>query len=304
MPVSIPPSAGGAVFKPDAPPPRAVPAVAPRDPSSGEPRGAAADRSGPWRPAGSDAPPGPRLWALVPCAGSGSRAGAGGAKQYRDLLGRPLVAHTLAAFAGVARLAGALVVVAADDEAFGDVDGPGAAALPAGDRRFRVARCGGATRAASVAAGLAELRAQGAADADWVLVHDAARCLITAAQVDSLIDACRGDPVGGLLAQPVADTLKQAGADGRVAATVDRGGKWQAQTPQMFRLGPLAGALAQAGDAVTDESSAVEALGLRPLLVPPGGPNFKVTWPEDFALAAAVLQARAGSAPAPAPATA
>ncbi|MEH3086743.1 MAG: 2-C-methyl-D-erythritol 4-phosphate cytidylyltransferase [Xylophilus ampelinus] len=288
MPVSIPASAGGAVFKP-----ADAPHLAPSGPA--DPRPAAPEA------ARAPVPPPARLWALVPCAGSGSRAGAGGAKQYRELLGRPMVAHTLDAFAGVARLDGVLVVVAAGDGYFDGRDGrdgPGAAALPAGDARFAVARCGGATRAASVAAGLAALRARGADAADWVLVHDAARCLVTAAQVDALIDACLGDAVGGLLAQPLADTLKRSGADGRVDATVDRAGKWQAQTPQMFRLGPLAGALAHAGDAVTDESSAIEALGLRPRLVPPGGPNFKVTWPEDFALAAAVLRARGATAAA------
>jgi 2-C-methyl-D-erythritol 4-phosphate cytidylyltransferase/2-C-methyl-D-erythritol 4-phosphate cytidylyltransferase/2-C-methyl-D-erythritol 2,4-cyclodiphosphate synthase len=124
-----------------------------------------------------------------------------------------------------------------------------------------------------------------------VLVHDAARCLITPQQVDRLIDACSQDEVGGLLAQPLADTLKQE-EGGRVAQTLAREKKWLAQTPQMFRLGLLRRALAEAGDAVTDEASAVEALGLRPLLVPGSAQNMKVTWPEDFALAEAVLRSR------------
>ncbi len=232
--------------------------------------------------------PSPRFWALVPAAGSGSRAGEGPPKQYRVLAGQPLVAHTLAAFAGVARLAGTLVVVA-----------PGGAAALAGllpDASFILADCGGASRAESVGNGLAALAAGGAADDDWVLVHDAARCLVTPAAIDALIDACAGDAVGGLLAQPVADTLKAADAQGRVAATVDRAGKWQAQTPQMFRLGLLRQALAHAGAQVTDEASAIEALGHRPRLVQGGAQNFKVTWPEDFALAEAVLAARARAA--------
>ncbi|KAF1047046.1 2-C-methyl-D-erythritol 4-phosphate cytidylyltransferase [Xylophilus sp.] len=225
-------------------------------------------------------------WALVPCAGSGSRAGAGGLpKQYRDVAGRPLVLHTLAAFAGVARLRGILVAVAPGDEF-----------LRPYAEAFTLGGCGGATRAATVRRGLDRLRHAGALDGDWVLVHDAARCLVTTAQIDALIDACAGDPVGGLLAQPLADTLKEGSPPGphgpRVERTLDRGGKWLAQTPQMFRLGALADALDRAGDEVTDEASAFERLGLRPRLVPGSAQNFKVTWPEDFALAEALLSTR------------
>jgi 2-C-methyl-D-erythritol 4-phosphate cytidylyltransferase len=135
----------------------------------------------------------------------------------------------------------------------------------------------------------------GARDSDWVLVHDAARCLITPALVDTLIDACMNDPVGGLLALPMPDTLKRA-VGGRVASTVPREDKWLAQTPQMFRLGALHNALfAQAATAfagVTDEASAVEMAGLQPLLVAGSAHNFKVTYPADFVLAQAVLVSR------------
>ena len=225
-------------------------------------------------------------YALVPCAGTGTRAGGEGPKQYRMLAGRPLVAHTLTALAAVRRLAATLVVLAPDDAGFD-------AALPGFEgARGWVVRRGGATRAASVAAGLDELAARGAAADDWVLVHDAARCLLRPAWVDALIDACAGDAVGGLLAQPLADTLKQAGAGGRVAATVDRSGKWAAQTPQMFRLGLLRRALAAAGPGVTDEAAAVESLGLAPRLVAAPLENFKLTWPEDFELAERLLRAR------------
>jgi 2-C-methyl-D-erythritol 4-phosphate cytidylyltransferase len=152
--------------------------------------------------------------------------------------------------------------------------------------------CGGATRAASVAGGLEQLARRGASDHDWVLVHDAARCLVQPEWIDTLIDTCEQDAVGGLLAQPLTDTLKQE-EGGRVQGTLPRKGKWLAQTPQMFRLGDLRRALAQAGDGVTDEASAIEALGLRPMLVAGSALNIKVTWPEDFALAAAVLGSRA-----------
>lgn len=241
-------------------------------------------------PAPSLSPPAARLWGLIPCAGSGSRALPAGAqadlpKQYQPVAGRPLVLHTLAAFCAVERLHGTLVVVA-----------PGDAFLHAHPHpRYQVAPCGGATRAATVLAGLHQLRSQGAHDEDWVLVHDAARCLITSAQIDALIDACQHDSVGGLLGYPLADTLKTAidGPGGvRVLSTVDRSNKWLAQTPQMFRLAPLAQAIERAGASVTDEASAIEAAGLHPRLVRASAQNFKVTYPEDFALATAVLMQR------------
>jgi 2-C-methyl-D-erythritol 4-phosphate cytidylyltransferase len=189
-----------------------------------------------------------------------------------------MVLHTLAAFAGVARLAGTLVVVSADDGFFDPLS-------------VDVSPCGGATRAQSVANGLGALLQRGAAPADWVLVHDAARCLITADQINALIDACLPDAVGGLLALPLPDTLKAA-QDGRVSATLARSDKWLAQTPQMFRIGALQAALQAAGDAVTDESSAMEFTGASPLLVTGSAQNFKVTYPQDFALAESVLMSR------------
>ena len=224
----------------------------------------------------------PRLFALVPCAGVGERAGAGGPKQYAPVAGCALVAHTLAALAAVPRLSGVMVVLSAGDTQFEQAV-PGYTGW--------VERVGGATRAESVANGLAALVERGAQPQDWVLVHDAARCLLRPAWVDALIDACQDDEVGGLLALPVPDTLKQE-ADGRVSATVERAGKWQAQTPQMFRLGLLRPALAQAGAAVTDEASAVEALGHAPRLVRGALENFKVTYPQDFELAERLLRTR------------
>jgi 2-C-methyl-D-erythritol 4-phosphate cytidylyltransferase len=234
-----------------------------------------------------DLPPaeGARCFALVPCAGVGERAGQALPKQYAMLQGRAMVAHTLQALAAVPRLHATLVVLAPADAWFeGCVPGF------QGERAW-LARCGGMTRAATVAAGLSELLRRGARSQDWVLVHDAARCLLQPAWVDRLIDACQGDAVGGLLALPLSDTLKQS-QEGRVERTLDRSGKWAAQTPQMFRLGRLQQALTLAGDAVTDESSALEALGDRPLLVPGELENFKLTWPQDLMLAERLLALR------------
>lgn len=230
-----------------------------------------------------------RLFALVPCAGVGTRSGADRPKQYVELAGQPLVAHTLKALGQVRRLSATLVVLSPGDATF-------RALMPDFESATGwVVHCGGETRADSVAAGLEELVARGAQADDWVLVHDAARCLLHPDWIDRLVDACQPDAVGGLLALPLADTLKSEHS-GRVAATVERSGKWAAQTPQMFRIGLLRRALAAAsraeGTAVTDESSAVEALGLQPLLVPGSVENFKVTYPEDFVLAARLLSSR------------
>ncbi|MEJ8856436.1 2-C-methyl-D-erythritol 4-phosphate cytidylyltransferase [Variovorax robiniae] len=228
-----------------------------------------------------------RLFVVIPCAGTGSRAGGEGPKQYRPIAGQPMVAHTVAVFRALGeRLAGLMLVVSPGDEAVRE-------ALPDFPRATeRLVPAGGATRAATVLAGLRAWLANGAGLRDWALVHDAARCLVTPAQIEALIGACQEDAVGGLLAHRLADTLKQAGTDGRVSATLERSDKWLAQTPQMFRIGMLIDALESVGDAVTDEASAVEALGLAPLLVPASAQNFKLTYPEDFALAEAILKGR------------
>lgn len=236
----------------------------------------------------------PRFFALIPCAGQGTRA-AGSAqqdslpKQYQPIAGVPMVMHTLKAFGQVPRIASCLVVVAPGDSFLNGQ-------APTG---VEVAACGGDSRAHSVLGGLEQLAASGAEVDDWVLVHDAARCVITGPLIDRLIDACQSDPVGGLLAQPVPDTLKQ-GQDDRVLATVSRDEKWLAQTPQMFRLGALTQALKMAvtlGEAVTDEASAMEAAGLAPKLVRGSAHNFKVTWPEDFVLAEALITSRTPARP-------
>ena len=230
----------------------------------------------------------PRCFVLVPCAGAGSRAGTAQPKQYQPVAGQPMVLHTLAALAMVRRVAGGVVVLPPGDD-FAWPQGP---AWPA---RFERVPCGGSTRAQSVFQGLQALQARGVRPSDWVLVHDAARCLITSALVDSLIDACLPDVCGGLLALPLPDTLKSENGR-RVQATVPREDKWLAQTPQMFRLGDLHAALdataANGFAGVTDEASAMEMMGHHPLLVAGSAHNFKVTYPQDFALAEAVLATR------------
>jgi 2-C-methyl-D-erythritol 4-phosphate cytidylyltransferase len=229
-----------------------------------------------------------RCHALIPAAGTGSRAATAGPKQYEMLAGRMLVQHTLEAFAHVDRIASVLVVVA-----------PGDDRMPAGPG-YRVSPCGGATRAASVAGGLADLQAHGAGDDDWVLVHDAARPCLARDELDRLFGELEDDETGGLLAVPVADTLKRANRETRVAATEPRDGLWLAQTPQMFRYRLLIEALRAADPAVaTDEARAVEGLGLKPRLVMGDTRNIKVTFPEDLMLAELILKDRTLAAKAP-----
>ncbi len=234
-----------------------------------------------------------KLWALIPCGGSGSRAQSDIPKQYRVVGGKPMVMHTLAAFAAVQRLKGVMVVVAKEDDQLSTI---------LKNTHFLIAAQAGNTRASTVFKGLNSLLEHGATTSDWVLVHDAARCLITPEQINALIDACKDDAVGGLLALPLPDTLKSE-QSGRVAETLGRSDKWLAQTPQMFRIGALLDALTTAGDLsepanaiITDESSAIERMGLQPKLVRGSAQNFKVTYPEDFALAEAVLMQRQSSA--------
>ena len=226
----------------------------------------------------------PRHFAIVPAAGSGARFGAEKPKQYLDLLGRPLIYHTLAALLACKDIERVWVVISPDDAEWNRHD------WSALGSRLEVLRCGGATRADSVGNGL-QAAAMVATDNDWILVHDAARPCIGAEMLARMIRELADDPVGGILAVPVADTLKRADAAQRIAATEPRDGLWQAQTPQMFRYGLLCEALEKCR-AVTDEAGAVEALGHAPKLVLGDATNLKVTYPADLALAAMILRGR------------
>jgi len=233
-----------------------------------------------------------RHFALIPCAGTGSRAGGPLPKQYQTIAGHPMLWYALAAFSACDAISATALVLAPDDMPLESRFGAAAFA----GLRFDTAFVGGDSRHASVLAGLHHLAQLGAADSDWVLVHDAARPGLTPAMIHALIRAVEEDgpaaAIGGILAVPVPDTLKRAADDARIGATVPREGLWQAQTPQMFRVGVLRQALEEAlaeGAVVTDEASAIERLGLRPRLVNGSLRNFKVTYPEDFALAEVLL---------------
>jgi 2-C-methyl-D-erythritol 4-phosphate cytidylyltransferase len=226
----------------------------------------------------------PHFFALVPAAGVGARLGASCPKQYLSLAGKPMLLHVLETFAASAAITHCFVVVSAGDAYIDEI----IASAPHLDGKITVLPYGGTTRHESVLNGLRQIRAQ-AGDDDWVLVHDAARPGLNDALIGKLVDELRDDPVGGLLALPVVDTLKRSDSDGRVAETVPRAGLWGAQTPQMFRYALLRRALEEAQE-VTDEASAIEALGLAPRLVEGSVRNFKVTLPQDIALAELLLK--------------
>ena len=223
----------------------------------------------------------PRYFALIPAAGVGARMAASSPKQYLPISGKPMLRHTIDAFLSSELIAHTYVVVSRDDGHIDAVAPPGA---------VTVLRCGGATRMESIRNGLDALA--GIIDSDdWVLVHDAARPGLDAALIEKLITTVGTDPVGGLLALPVVDTVKRSGAG--AVETVARDGLWLAQTPQMFRYKLLGDALAAALDPalVTDDASAVEAMGLSPRLVEGHPRNLKVTLPSDIRIAEMYLAA-------------
>ena len=227
-------------------------------------------------------------WAIVPAAGRGTRFGGEVPKQYLSIVGQPLVAHALDAVLADARVAGAVVALAADDDCWPHWK----------QRRGRpVVTCtGGGERADSVLAAIEALPAGVPGDA-LLLVHDAARPNLDPGDLSRLIDAALADRDGALLAAPVRDTLKRAGDDGRSVGTETRDGLWRALTPQAFRRDLLRDALLRArreGVVVTDEAMAVERLGRRPRLVEGREDNLKVTTPADLALADYLLAARIG----------
>jgi len=231
-----------------------------------------------------------RLFALVPAAGGGARFGGTLPKQYALLAGRAMLASTLDRLQDTLDFHAVAVAIAADDLLYDGAIGArdGVTAL----------RCGGPTRAQTVRNALQAL-AGTCRDDDWILVHDAARPCVPRDALLRLVAQLEDDATGGLLAIPVADTLKRSDADvdaPRVVGTEDRAGLWQAQTPQMFRYGVLVRACRQAAAAdFTDEAQAVEALGFKPRLVRGSQFNVKVTFPDDLPLAAAILASQTTS---------
>ena len=233
--------------------------------------------------------------ALLPTAGSGSRLGGDLPKQFRQLAGRPMLTYAIEAFLQSADVESIWVGVSP-----GFIDNPVLKKLEQGNKPIHFLPTGGPTRQETVRNTLAKMLESGISESDWVLVHDAARPGITSELIEKLIHAVKQSHVGGLLAMPLADTLKQADLDSAVAGnlphaekTIPREHLWQAQTPQMFSLKALHDALADAirleAD-VTDEASAMELAGFKPLLIEGATRNLKVTHPADWDLMQILLQ--------------
>jgi 2-C-methyl-D-erythritol 4-phosphate cytidylyltransferase len=229
------------------------------------------------------------IYALIPAAGTGTRLSGKAPKQYLMLLGRPMLWHAVRAVC-VPQVESVFVVLAPGDSAFETHDWSAFAG------KLEPLYCGGETRRDSVYNGLVAAMAVVEAD-DWMLVHDAARPCLPRKDLDALMRETQNDELGGILALPIAETVKKAAKDEsgaqRVSATEDRSLLWLAQTPQMFRAGLLIQALRRARGATTDEAAAVEQMGLKPRLIPGSRENLKVTWPEDLAIAESILKGRA-----------
>ena len=221
---------------------------------------------------------------IIPAAGTGNRMQNALPKQYLLLSGKPMISHVIQVFFNNPRIASIHLALSADDAFWRSLT------LNL-DSKLHLHYTGGESRAETV---LNTLQAIDAADDDWILVHDAARPGLSAGLLESLLEALQDDAVGGLLAMPVADTLKKAlkksDANNQVKKTVSRQGLWQAQTPQMFRYATLKKALSAFGGAATDESEAIEALGLQPKLVLGELRNMKVTYPQDLQMLEALFK--------------
>ncbi|MEQ1487379.1 MAG: 2-C-methyl-D-erythritol 4-phosphate cytidylyltransferase [Methylotenera sp.] len=225
-----------------------------------------------------------RFHVIIPAAGSGSRMGADAPKQYLSLNGKSLIQHVIKVFDQATKISSIHIVLTEGDAHWRSTY------LNLSDKA-QVHYCGGETRAMTVLNGLNAIEAQVATD-DWVLVHDAARPGLSNLLLNQLLTTLENDDVGGLLALPLADTLKRADAEQRVCATIPRDALWQAQTPQMFKYATLKRALTEFVGVPTDEAEAIEALGLNPKLVTGELRNLKVTYPQDLAVLSALLNTK------------
>lgn len=223
-------------------------------------------------------------WVVVPAAGIGARMEARQPKQYLTIADEPMIVHTLKRLASCHKVSAIVVVIAQEDHWWPSI------ALSLRCPLYTVV--GGETRTDSVMNGLAYIQ-QKVSDDPWVLVHDAARPCIRISDIESLFQRCYDSDVGGILGSPVVDTIKQVTTQHTIAKTVDRAAVWRALTPQMFRLKVLIAALLQAQQSnygITDEASAIEAMGYQPLMIEGHADNIKVTVPDDLLIAEAILQ--------------
>lgn len=223
-----------------------------------------------------------RFHIVIPAAGIGNRMETAIPKQYLPISGKPMISYSIQTFFASPRIASIHLALSPEDYFWRNLE-------LAANSRLQLHYTGGETRAQTVLNTLYAMKSQVDVD-DWILVHDAARPGLTLALLDTLLDSLENDAVGGLLALPLADTLKQSNADDRVKTTIPRDGLWQAQTPQMFRYRLLTNALENFDGVPTDEAQAIEALGFEPKLVIGSLRNMKVTYPQDMALMELFIQ--------------
>lgn len=223
-----------------------------------------------------------RFHIVIPAAGIGNRMETAIPKQYLPISGKPMISYSVQTFFASPRIASIHLALSPEDYFWRNLE-------LAANSRLQLHYTGGETRAQTVLNTLYAMKSQVDVD-DWILVHDAARPGLTLALLDTLLDSLENDAVGGLLALPQADTLKQSNADDRVKTTIPRDGLWQAQTPQMFRYRLLTNALENFDGVPTDEAQAIEALGFEPKLVIGSLRNMKVTYPQDMALMELFIQ--------------
>jgi 2-C-methyl-D-erythritol 4-phosphate cytidylyltransferase len=223
-----------------------------------------------------------RFHIVIPAAGIGNRMETAIPKQYLPISGKPMISYSIQTFFASPRIASIHLALSPEDYFWRNLD-------LAANSRLQLHYTGGETRAQTVLNTLYAMKSQVDVD-DWILVHDAARPGLTLALLDTLLDSLENDAVGGLLALPLADTLKQSNADDRVKTTIPRDGLWQAQTPQMFRYRLLTNALENFDGVPTDEAQAIESLGFEPKLVTGSLRNMKVTYPQDMALMELFIQ--------------
>jgi 2-C-methyl-D-erythritol 4-phosphate cytidylyltransferase len=231
-----------------------------------------------------------KFFAVIPAAGSGSRMGNSLPKQYLALADRPMIYHTVHTLCASPEITSVFIILSPEDREWLKHD------WSEFSSKLIVFNCGGETRAMSILNGLKAASEESFIDNDdWVMVHDAARPCLSEELLKKLLDELSDDAVGGLLAVPLSDTLKRGGTNNRVQKTEPRKDLWQAQTPQMFRYKLLLDALCKPDSiAMTDDSSAVEALGLCPKLVLGDVSNIKITYPKDLILAELILRAQKG----------
>jgi 2-C-methyl-D-erythritol 4-phosphate cytidylyltransferase len=231
-----------------------------------------------------------KFFAVIPAAGSGSRMGNSLPKQYLPLAGRPMIYHAVHTLCISPEITSVFVILSPEDREWSKHD------WSEFSSKLIVFNCGGETRAMSILNGLKAASEESFIDNDdWVMVHDAARPCLSEELLRKLLDELSDDAVGGLLAVPLSDTLKRGGTNNRVQKTEPRKDLWQAQTPQMFRYKLLLDALCKPDSlTMTDDASAVEALGLCPKLVLGDVSNIKITYPKDLVLAELILRAQKG----------